>query len=68
MFDVRTLAVSTVRVCRRNYYGYALFFYHTINNWAGQRVHLPNRTLSFTPHHTAFNASGIAVLPILLGA
>ena len=52
---------------RRNYYGYALFFYHTINNWAGQRVHLPNRTLSFTPHHTAFNASGIAVLPILLG-
>jgi hypothetical protein len=50
-----------------NYYGYALFFYHTLNNFAGQTVHLPNRTASFTPHHTAFNASGVAVLPILLG-
>lgn len=50
-----------------NYYGYALFFYHTLNNWAGQRVHLPNRTMAFSPHHSAFNSSGVAVLPILLG-
>ena len=51
----------------RNYYGYALFYYHTLNNFAGQQVHLPNRTLSFAPHHSAFNASGVAVLPVLLG-
>ena len=52
---------------RSNYYGYALFFYHTLYNFAGQSVHLPNRTLSFAPHHSAFNSSGVAVLPILLG-
>ena len=52
---------------RSNYYGYALFYYHTLNNFAGQRVHLPNRTMSFAPHHTAFNSSGVAVLPVLLG-
>jgi hypothetical protein len=50
-----------------NYYGYALFFYHTLNNFAGQKLSLPNRTMAFAPHHSAFNDSGIAVLPILLG-
>lgn len=50
-----------------NYYGYALFFYHTLSAWSGQTVHLPKRHLQFQPHHTAFDSSGTAVLPILLG-
>ena len=50
-----------------NYYGYALFFYHTLLQWSGQTVHLPKRHLEFKPHHSAFNSVGVAVLPIMLG-
>jgi len=54
-----------------NYYGYALFFYHTLSAWSGQTIHLPERRLGFQPHPEAFAAAGngdpTAVLPILLG-
>lgn len=50
-----------------NYYGYALFFYHTLTAWTGQVASLPERSLRFTPHFSAFNASGHAFLPIVFG-
>lgn len=50
-----------------NYYGYALFFYHTITAWTGQTASLPARSLRFAPHYSAFDASGGALLPIILG-
>lgn len=50
-----------------NYYGYALFFFHTLTAWTGQVASLPRRSLSFAPHFSAFNSSGQAVLPIVLG-
>ena len=51
-----------------NYYGYALFFFHTISAWAGQTAHLPQRSLEFQPHASAFTAdSGVAMLPVMLG-
>ena len=55
-----------------NYYGYALFFYHTISAFTGQNVHLPRRTLAFDPHPSAFGgaegaAANVATLPVLLG-
>ena len=43
-----------------NYYGYALFFYHTLSAWSGQTVHLPRRFLQFAPHHSAFSAAAAA--------
>jgi hypothetical protein len=50
-----------------NYYGYALFFYHTLHGFSGQTAHLPQRRLAFSPHFSAFNAStGTALLPLLL--
>ena len=49
-----------------NYYGYALFFYHTLSAWSGQNISLPHRSLRFSPHHSAFDREGRAVLPILL--
>ena len=50
-----------------NYYGYALFFYHTLNAFSGQVANLPNRSLSFQPHYSAFSLSGEASVPALLG-
>ena len=51
-----------------NYYGYALFFWHTLSAWSGQLTDLPGRTIGFSPHPSAFDAaSQTAVLPILLG-
>jgi hypothetical protein len=53
-----------------NYYGYALFAFHTLSAWSGQTVDLHARQLAFRPHLTAFGGSGggsTAVLPILLG-
>lgn len=40
-----------------NYYGYALFFYHTLSAFSGQTIHLPQRTLDFQPHPSAFTAT-----------
>merc|ERR1712083_1246172 len=37
-----------------NYYGYALYFYHTISAWSGQAVHLPRQSFEFQPHPSAF--------------
>ena len=52
----------------RNYYGYALFFFHTISAWTGQTAHLPHRSLEFQPHASAFvSGSGVAMLPVMLG-
>ena len=51
-----------------NYYGYANFFYHTLSAFSGQTIHLPRRSLAFSPHPSAFNNSAsTAALPILLG-
>jgi hypothetical protein len=50
-----------------NYYGYALFFYHTILAWTGQSASLHLQTLRFAPHFSAFDATGSALLPIVLG-
>ena len=51
-----------------NYYGYVLFFYHTLSAFSGQTIHLPDQTLSFNPNPASFGtATGTAVLPILLG-
>jgi hypothetical protein len=50
-----------------NYYGYALFFYHTLGSFSGQVANLPNRSISFSPHFSAFSTSGIANIPVLLG-
>jgi len=50
-----------------NYYGYALFFFHTISAFSGQVAHLPRRSLDFQPHPSAFDPAGSAVLPLLLG-
>jgi hypothetical protein len=51
-----------------NYYGYALFFYHTLNAYSGQIANLPNRSISFHPHYSAFVLSGEeATVPVLLG-
>eukprot|EP00936_MAST-01D_sp_MAST-1D-sp1_P001493 g1493.t1 len=51
-----------------NYYGYALFFFHTISAWTGQTAHLPHRSLEFQPHASAFvSGSGVAMLPVMLG-
>eukprot|EP00040_Diaphanoeca_grandis_P036929 m.238091 g.238091 ORF g.238091 m.238091 type:complete len:1248 (+) comp33718_c0_seq1:60-3803(+) len=50
-----------------NYYGYALFWYHTLSAWTGQSINLPKRSLQFQPHVSAFNASGVATVPVLLG-
>lgn len=61
-----------------NYYGYALFFYHTLSAWTGQTASLPQRSLEFQPHVSAFlpppatgdsaaAAASTAVLPILFG-
>jgi hypothetical protein len=65
-----------------NYYGYALFFYHTLSAFAGATIDLPRRSMEFQPHPSAFggvvghptrsastgaSAGGVAVLPILLG-
>ena len=49
-----------------NFYGYALFFYHTLHGFSGQATHLPQQRVSLAPHFSAFNASGAAVLPLLL--
>jgi len=49
-----------------NYYGYALFFYHTLHGFSGQTTHLPQRRIAFRPHFSAFNAAGSALLPLML--
>lgn len=49
-----------------NFYGYALFFFHTLHGLTGQQAHLPRQTLSFWPHYSAFDA-GAATLPVILG-
>ena len=50
-----------------NYYGYALFFFHTLSAFSGQTADLPARTISFRPHFSAFSAAGEAAVPLLLG-
>ena len=50
-----------------NYYGYALFFFHTLPAFAGQTANLPNRSIAFRPHFSAFSAAGDASVPVLLG-
>ena len=43
-----------------NYYGYALFFYHTLSAFSGQTINLPQRTLEFQPHPSAFTTTTAA--------
>ena len=51
-----------------NYYGYALFFFHTLSAFSGQTASLPSRSIAFQPHFSAFDAaSGEASVPVLLG-
>jgi hypothetical protein len=50
-----------------NYYGYALFYYHTLAAFSGLVANLPSRSIAFAPHFSAFSAAGDAAVPVLLG-